>query len=313
MLRMTWRNIFARKVRLALSAFAIVLGVAFVAGSFVFTDAMGNAFDGIIEGSTSDVEVGATGSNTFTAQEDNRVLPRSVVDRLRRLPEAKAVHASVQLQTVYVIGRDGKVVGGNGPPGLAGNDTGARSVNGKRILTLDQGRLPRRDGEVALDVDAARKAGYAVGDRVTLATTGRPATMKERLVGLVEFGSGGLNGATLTVLDLRALQQHFFGGRDVYTKVSLETAPGVSQQQLRDAAQQVLPRGWRPAPAPRSSRPTRPSSTGSSASSTRSCWSSPGSPWWSAPTSSSTPSRSWSPSAAGSSRCCGRWAPRAAR
>ena len=60
MLRMTWRNIFARKVRLALSAFAIVLGVAFVAGSFVFTDAMGNAFNGIIEGSTSDVEVAPT-------------------------------------------------------------------------------------------------------------------------------------------------------------------------------------------------------------------------------------------------------------
>jgi putative ABC transport system permease protein len=241
---MTWRNIFARKVRLALSAFAIVLGVAFVAGSFIFTDAMGNAFNGIIEGSTSDVEVAAKGANSFTAQEDNRVLERSVVDRLRRLPEAEAVHATVQLQTVYVIGRNGKVVGGNGPPGLAGNDTGARSVDGSRILTLDQGRLPRRDGEVALDVDAARKAGYAVGDRVTLATSGRPATMKETLVGLVEFGSGGLNGATLTVLDLHALQRHFFGGRDVYTKVALDTAPGVSQQRLRDAAQRVLPRGY---------------------------------------------------------------------
>ena len=55
MLRMTWRALVARKVRLALSAFAIVLGVAFVAGSFIFTDAMGDAFDGIIEGSTSDV------------------------------------------------------------------------------------------------------------------------------------------------------------------------------------------------------------------------------------------------------------------
>ncbi len=33
MWRVTWRNLFARKLRLLLSAFAIVLGVAFVAGT----------------------------------------------------------------------------------------------------------------------------------------------------------------------------------------------------------------------------------------------------------------------------------------
>ena len=57
MWRVTWRNLFARKLRLLLSAFAIVLGVAFVAGSMIFTNAMGGAFDDIIEGSTADVEV----------------------------------------------------------------------------------------------------------------------------------------------------------------------------------------------------------------------------------------------------------------
>ncbi|MBA3232667.1 MAG: hypothetical protein H0T17_01770, partial [Propionibacteriales bacterium] len=57
MLRVTWRNLIARKVRLVLSAFAIVLGVAFVAGSFLFTDALGGAFDGIVKGTTADVEV----------------------------------------------------------------------------------------------------------------------------------------------------------------------------------------------------------------------------------------------------------------
>lgn len=243
MLKMTWRNVFARKVRLALSAFAIVLGVAFVSGSFIFTDAMGNAFDGIIEGSTADVEIAYKGAANFDSQEDTRVLTAPVVARLRRLPEAASVHPGVQLQTVYVVGRNGKVVGGNGPPGLAVNDTGTRAVTGKRILTLTSGALPRRDGQVALDVDTARKAGYSLGDRVTLATTGTPATMKERLTGLVQFGDGGLNGATLSVLDRRAMQKHFFGGRDVYTAIQLNAAPGVSQQRLRDAAQRVLPAG----------------------------------------------------------------------
>ena len=243
MLRVTWRNLVARKVRLALSAFAIVLGVAFVAGSFIFTDAMGKAFDGIIEGSTADVEVAYRGANNFDSQQDTRVIPASVVDRLRALPEVGSVHPTVSLQSVYVIGSNGKVVGGNGPPGLAFNDTGTRSLTGAQIITLTEGTLPRGPGQVALDVDTARKAGYGVGDRLTLVTPGDPPTLRATVTGLVEFGSGGLNGATLTIMDRRWMQQQFLGGRDVYNSISLNAAPGVSQVQLRDAAQKVLPTG----------------------------------------------------------------------
>ena len=132
MLKMTWRNLFARKVRLALSATAVVLGVAFVAGSFIFTDAMGDAFDGIIEGSTADVEVAYTGAGDFGSEQDARTLPASVVHRLDQLPEVGSVHPSVQLESVYVIGRNKKVVGGNGPPGLAFNYSGARTSPASR-------------------------------------------------------------------------------------------------------------------------------------------------------------------------------------
>ena len=57
MFRTTIRNLLARKLRLALSGFAIVLGVAFVAGSFVFTDTLSKSFDGIVNGTTPDVAV----------------------------------------------------------------------------------------------------------------------------------------------------------------------------------------------------------------------------------------------------------------
>ena len=65
MRKVTWRNLMARKLRLALSAFAIVLGVAFVAGSFIFTDALSGAFNGIVNGTTADVEVCPTGACDF--------------------------------------------------------------------------------------------------------------------------------------------------------------------------------------------------------------------------------------------------------
>ena len=119
MLKVTWRTLVARKLRLLLSAFAIVLGVAFVAGSLVFTDAIGGAFDDLLEGSTADVEVAPEGANTFESVQDDRTLSASVVAALEELPETSGVHPVAGLQNVYVVGDDGKVVGGNGPPGLA--------------------------------------------------------------------------------------------------------------------------------------------------------------------------------------------------
>ena len=54
------------------------------------------------------------------------------------------MHPNSSLQSVYVIGRSGKVVGGTGPPGLAFNHTDARSITGKPILTLSKGHYPQR-------------------------------------------------------------------------------------------------------------------------------------------------------------------------
>ena len=242
MLRVTLRNLAARKVRLLLSGFAIVLGVAFVSGTLIFTNAMGGAFDKIIEGSTGEVEIGFEGANDFDSFQDNRVLPASLVTRLEQLEEVDQAYATTTLQSVFVIGSDDKVVGGNGPPGLAFNDTGARNLAGDPIVQLVDGEFPQGTGEVALDVDAAERGGYEVGDEVSLATPGKPPVMTAELTGTVDFGSG-LNGATLTIFETRAMQELFFDGKDVFSSISLTGADGVSQDELRDAAQEVLPRG----------------------------------------------------------------------
>ncbi|CUR59582.1 conserved membrane hypothetical protein [metagenome] len=244
MLKVTWRNLFARKVRLLLSGMAIVIGVAFVAGSFIFTDSLGGAFDDIIEGSTADVEIAPAGANDFDSVQDSRTIPASVVTELEGLPEVGSVHPQNSLQTVFVIGSNGKVVGGNGPPGLAFNPTSATSLTGNPILELTDGELPSGPFQIALDVDTADKGGYDVGDQVKLVTPGTPPTMEATLTGLVEFGNGsGLNGATLTLFEQSFMQEQFFDGKDVYSSISLNAADGVSQEQLRAAAQDVLPKG----------------------------------------------------------------------
>ncbi|MGH3472721.1 MAG: ABC transporter permease [Nocardioidaceae bacterium] len=244
MLRVTMRNLLARKLRLVLSGFAIVLGVAFVAGSFIFTDATKSTFEGIINGTTADVQVCPKNACNFNSAEDTRTIPASVLGKLARLPGAASAHGSNNVQGVYVIGSDHKVVGGSGAPGLAVTYSTAKAITGSRILTLTDGKLPVGTHQIALDETTAQKGNYQIGDQVALETPGAEPSMTATLTGLVRFGDGqSLAGATLTVFDQRAMQQLFFGGRDVYSTISLTARPGVSQSELRDQAQRVLPAG----------------------------------------------------------------------
>ena len=244
MFRVTWRNLIARKVRLLLSGLAIVLGVAFVAGSFIFTDTLGGSFDDIIEGSTADAEIAYEGANDFDSGQDTRLIPEGLVEDLEALPEVGSAHPQNQLFTVFVIGADGKVVGGNGPPGLAFNPSEAVSLTGVPVTRHVEGEEPDAPFEISLDTTTAENAEYAVGDTVRLATPGRPPTIEATLVGIFEFANGaGLNGATLTMFESQFMQDQFFGGADGYNTISLNAVEGVGQEELAAAAQRVLPEG----------------------------------------------------------------------
>ncbi len=241
MWKVTWRNLMARKIRLALSGFAIVLGVAFVAGSFIFTDALSGAFNGIVKGTTADVEVHPKGADDFSAVQDTRLLPAATLDKLEQLPDASAVVGNVAVQNLWVLDKSGKLIGGNGPPGLGFNYTDMTAITGAPIVSLSQGALPQGPDEIALDESTADKGHYQVGDEVTLVPPGGNLSVKVKLAGLIRFGSsGGLVGATLTVFDTQGIQERFFNGHDVYTGASLTPAPGVSQATLAAAANAVL-------------------------------------------------------------------------
>src|SRR6478735_9148727 len=244
MLRVTWRNLFARKVRLLLSGFAIVLGVAFVAGSFILTDTIRDAFTGIIKGSTSDVEVAPKGSGDFDSGPDSRTISLAVVKRLETLKDAADVNPNNQVTGVYVLDKDDKVVSGGGAPGLAFNYGNARAITGNRIITMTDGKPPVTIHQIALDSRTADKAGYHVGDKVDLVTPGPEPRTTVTLTGIFRFGqTGNTAGATLTVYSQQAIQELYFHGKDVYTGVSLTAKPGVSQEQLAVQAQKLLPRG----------------------------------------------------------------------
>lgn len=169
MWRTTLRRLLSHKLRMALSALAIVLGVAFIAGTLVFTATLSKTFGDLFAATSADVnvapkaafDVGLTGTG---GPDGAASVEQSVVDTIGAVPGVAAVSGDVQAQGVYVLGRDGKVldtkgVGWNLEP----------TLNPAKLI---DGRAPARDGEVALDNATAVKTGYRIGDTVPLLAPG---------------------------------------------------------------------------------------------------------------------------------------------
>lgn len=242
MLRSTFTSLLARKVRLLMSALAIVLGVGFVAGSLIFTDTLGRTFDGIMEGTVGDVVVqpenlmmsGPAGTATLTTED---------LDRFAALDGVERADGNVDAMGVFVVGKNGNVVGGQGAPALAFNHTDAPNQLGEQVLSYDEGRAPSGDGEVAIDGMTAERAGLAIGDEVRLVTAGQYPEITARLVGTVRFGEGGMAGASISIFDTPTAQKYFLGGKDGFTSAWLTTEDGASQDEVAAAAAKIAPEG----------------------------------------------------------------------
>lgn len=244
MLKATFKSLLARKARLLMSAMAIVLGTAFVAGSLIFTDTLSRTFDGIMDGTVGDVvvqpeqtdEYGGTGGGRMSAAD---------VEKFGQLPGAERADGSIDAMGVFVVGKNGKVVGGQGAPALSFNYTDAPNQLGEEPLVTDAGRVPERQGEVMVDTVTAERAGYEVGDDITLVTTGDTPEIEAELVGTLTFGEGGMAGASVVVFDTKSMQKYFMDGKDDYSSVWVTAKDGVSQDELLSQVEPLVPEGFK--------------------------------------------------------------------
>ncbi|MFQ6171655.1 ABC transporter permease [Oryzobacter sp. R7] len=246
MLRATWRSLLARKLRLFLSAFAVILGVAFVSGSYVFTDTLDRAFTGLTSGAVGDVIVrpgtsGDSGGGFGPGATGVRTVPASLVEDLATVPGAARADGRITSFGTFVVGKDGKLVGGSGPPGIAVNQSEGPAANGVPSATLERGRWPAASGEIVLDEATASKTGYLVGDTVPLVTATETPRLEARLVGTAAFGGSTLVGASVVMFTTEQAQELFLQGEDAFSQVWVTAAPGTSQEQLRTAVEAALP------------------------------------------------------------------------
>lgn len=247
MFRLTLRTLLARKLRLVMSGISIVLGVAFLSGVLVFSNGLQTTFDGIIFGTTPDGVVRVQDVEEFDAGfsgTPTSVLTPATIAELEALPEVERADGDVLGFGMSLLGSDGRLVGGTGAPTLAFNYHDGPNMAGVSILQLVDGRWPEGLDEIVLDEGAADAGGYAVGEEVELLAPYGDVERTATLVGIADFNAGGTAGATLLIFSTEAAQEIFLDGNEVFNRISLTAAEGVSQEELAEAADEVVPNGF---------------------------------------------------------------------
>jgi len=234
------RSLFARKVRLLLTGLSIVLGVGFMAGTFVLTDTMTRAFNDLVDTGFSSIDVLVRSSNAFTAQtsslEERESMPGSVLDDVASVPGVAQAVGDVLGYAQIVDPATGKVIGTFGPP------TAASAWNDLNGFTLEAGGSPPQGSDQVV-IDAATADGHdiQVGDRVQILFEGPPGEFE--VVGLAGYGDGGsLFGATWALFDLSTAQT-VLGKQGELDSVSVVADEGVSGVELQREIATVLPEG----------------------------------------------------------------------
>lgn len=251
MLRLVWRGVLAHKLRLALSALSVVLGVAFVVGAYVLTDTMKRTFDtlfGEIAAGSSVVVQGAAPLGDGQNQERNPV-PASTLATISRVPgvaRAEGEISGVASLAACPRGSDGQrprecgdqtqAIGSTGGPTLGVSWHAGSPLS---ALTLATGHPPVGPAEVAVDVSTAQKNDLRLGDPVTVLVKSGP--QQARVVATFRFGrSNGLAGASLTAFD-PAVAPRLLASVGEYQSIVVLAAEGTSPQQLVERVRAVVP------------------------------------------------------------------------
>ena len=238
MFRAAWRSLLARKVRLLLTALSVVLGVGFMAGTYVLTDTMTKAFNQLIESSNIGVDVIVRGEQAFESpngpgSEERQPLPETVVDEIRAVDGVAEAAGDVLGFAQLVDPATGNVIGGFGPP------TFGASFSEFGGFTLKDGAIPAGPGQVAIDAGTAERYSIGVGDRIQILF--EESTQEFEVAGLAGFGEvDSLGGATFALFDLETAQQ-VLGREGEVDTIYVRAEEGVPATAIRDRVQGVLP------------------------------------------------------------------------
>lgn len=221
----TLKGILARKLRLALTTLAVLLGVAFVSGTYVLTDTMERSFDVIFRRTVTDVDLVVRARDPYTGGGSQRTrIPDASLARVRAV-DGVATADGTTFGYAQLVGHGGDSIQNGLAPtiGLSWPESGA----GPLELAHDgKSRAPRGDREVLVDEGTARANGFKVGDRVRVLLQG-PA-QRFTIVGLFRLkGQADLGGVTVAAFDLPT-SERVLASPGALDAIYLRTDPGAA-------------------------------------------------------------------------------------
>lgn len=224
------RNFFAHKGRMALSAVAVMLSVAFVCGTLVFTDTMNTTFDKLFAVTNSNVTVTPKEAENSGDTPDTgkpQALASSLVEQVKKAEGVKSAEGGVSSMAVTVVNSKNENLGSTtGAPTFAGNWT----ENELKSMKIIEGQAPRGPTDVMIDSDTAKKHHLGLGDDIrTIAVTG---DVRSKITGIAAFTVTN-PGATVVYFDTATAQQKLLGAPDAFTHVNVTAKAGVSDAQLK--------------------------------------------------------------------------------
>ena len=235
------KGLAGRKIRALLTAFAVVIGVAMVSGTFVLTDTIQKAFDGIFTSSYQQTDAVIAGKEIVKgSQSGAATVPASLLAQVRALPEVAAAGgtiAPIPSNKAEIYGRDGKAIGSDGAPQFAlGNDASQPQFS---PLKLKTGQWPQGPKQVALDAGTAAAQNFKVGDTVAVSTLG--AKRRYELTGIATFGDvDSLGSATIAIWDIPTAQT-LLQKQGRFDGISIAAKEGTSSDELVRAVKPLVP------------------------------------------------------------------------
>ena len=235
--RVTIKGLLAHKLRFALTALAVMLGVAFMSGTLVLTDTISRTFDNLFadvnRGTDAYVRSAQSLSSGFggPVRRQRARVPASLVPEIESVPGAAAAQGNLQFYA-QLVDKKGDTVGNpaQGAPTFGFTWGTVKALNPYRLEP--GGHAPQGPDQVVIDAASAKEAGFKVGDQVTILTQGPPT--KYQIVGIAKFGDAdSAAGASAALFDTPTAQA-ITGAIDQFDSISVVAQPGVSQTTLKD-------------------------------------------------------------------------------
>jgi len=227
------KSLWARKVRALSTTFAVVIGVAFVAGSFVLTNTIFAAFDEIFSDSLKGTSVVVSAKNPV--EQENGEIPTvsaSLLPKVKRVAGVKLAAGAIFTPGGFFDSAGDKI--GN----KFAKFISSHLPDGLESLTYVEGHPPRGPTETSIDEAAAESSDLKLGERIRI--VGQRSAKSYRLVGFTKLGSASFGGASIAQLILPEAQL-ITHKRGRFDQISVAAADGVSPDTLKRRIERVVP------------------------------------------------------------------------